>query len=324
MRGAAPRSVGREKRPECVSCRPTSRSSVVPKRSRCASTSVWRSAVEVADGVLADDQLVGVGAAVLADGDGFAAPDQLGAAQAEVVPAPSGQLAGPAVERAVPAFHRQDAPAIAGAQAARLERPGERRGRRRLQRFVERQARDRGRPGGRGRPGRSSGWQCGGRPRRRIVYRICRKRYDLCPLYCPVRPWRFMSGLASPILGEHGTRVGPRPRPSQPMATMAESERRASRASMRAPALFIGFPSPLLVKDGDYAKALRRCGIQLRAPRGIVVASAHWHTVRPLRVTGSQRASTTPRLRGLSVLAQRDELSVSGGAGPGHARRGAA
>ncbi len=57
---------------------------------------------------------------------------------------------------------------------------------------------------------------------------------------------------------------------------------------MRAPALFIGFPSPLLVKDDEYVKALRRCGIQLRAPRGIVIASARWHTVRPRRVTGSQ------------------------------------
>lgn len=58
---------------------------------------------------------------------------------------------------------------------------------------------------------------------------------------------------------------------------------------MRAPALFIGFPSPLLVKDDEYVKALRRCGIQLRPPRGIVIASARWHTVRPLRVTGSQK-----------------------------------
>jgi 4,5-DOPA dioxygenase extradiol len=70
---------------------------------------------------------------------------------------------------------------------------------------------------------------------------------------------------------------------------MEESERRASKRGMRAPALFIGFPSPMLVKDNEYAKALRRCGIQLRQPRGIVVASANWHTVRPLRVTGSQK-----------------------------------
>jgi 4,5-DOPA dioxygenase extradiol len=75
----------------------------------------------------------------------------------------------------------------------------------------------------------------------------------------------------------------------QPVATMDESERRSPRRSMRAPALFIGFPSPMLVKDDEYVKALRRCGIQLRPPRGIVVASARFHTVRPLRVTGSQK-----------------------------------
>jgi cobalt-zinc-cadmium efflux system outer membrane protein len=116
--------------------------------------------------------------------------------------------------------------------------------------------------------------------------------------------------LTPPIVGEHGTRVGCRPHPSQAVATMEESERRASKRGMRAPALFIGFPSPMLVRDNEYAKALRRCGIQLRQPRGIVVASAHWHTVRPLRVTGSQKAPPTSRLRRLSVLAQLDELSV--------------
>ena len=73
------------------------------------------------------------------------------------------------------------------------------------------------------------------------------------------------------------------------MAQTTDSERRRSRRSLRAPALFIGFPSPTLLKDDEYVRALRRCGIQLRAPRGIVVASARWHTVRPLRVTGSSR-----------------------------------
>jgi 4,5-DOPA dioxygenase extradiol len=74
------------------------------------------------------------------------------------------------------------------------------------------------------------------------------------------------------------------------MAETTESERRTTRKlSLRAPALFIGFPSPTLLKDDDYVRALRRCGIQLRAPRGIVVVSARWHTLRPLRVTGSPR-----------------------------------
>ncbi len=57
----------------------------------------------------------------------------------------------------------------------------------------------------------------------------------------------------------------------------------------RAPAAFIGFPSPLLLKDQEYATALRRFGISLRPPKGIVIASAHWHTMRPLRVTGSRK-----------------------------------
>jgi 4,5-DOPA dioxygenase extradiol len=59
------------------------------------------------------------------------------------------------------------------------------------------------------------------------------------------------------------------------------------RLRARAPATFIGFASPLLLKHQEYATALRRFGIRLRPPRGIVVASARWHTVRPLRVTGS-------------------------------------
>jgi 4,5-DOPA dioxygenase extradiol len=63
------------------------------------------------------------------------------------------------------------------------------------------------------------------------------------------------------------------------------------RTGARAPAAFIGFPSPLLLKDQDYATALRRFGIGLRPPKGIVVASARWHTIRPLRVTGSRKPS---------------------------------
>ena len=57
----------------------------------------------------------------------------------------------------------------------------------------------------------------------------------------------------------------------------------------RAPAAFVGFPSPLLLKDQEYSTALRRFGISLRPPKGIVVASARWHTMRPLRVTGSRK-----------------------------------
>jgi len=34
---------------------------------------------------------------------------------------------------------------------------------------------------------------------------------------------------------------------------------------------------------------LRRFGISLGPPKGIVIASAHWHTMRPVRVTGSRK-----------------------------------
>jgi 4,5-DOPA dioxygenase extradiol len=77
---------------------------------------------------------------------------------------------------------------------------------------------------------------------------------------------------------------------STPVAAEGQPSRhRRARNSARAPATFIGFPSPLLLKDEGYSTALRRFGIRLRQPKGIVVASARWHTVRPLRVTGSIR-----------------------------------
>ena len=73
-------------------------------------------------GRLADHQLARVGAAVVAHGDGFAAPDQLGAGAAEVAPAALGELRRLAGGRPVPSLHRQDAEAVPGAQAVRLER----------------------------------------------------------------------------------------------------------------------------------------------------------------------------------------------------------
>ena len=61
------------------------------------------------------------------DGDRLAAPDQLRAADAEALPAAARQVARLAVERAVPALHRQDAEPVADADAVELERARERR-----------------------------------------------------------------------------------------------------------------------------------------------------------------------------------------------------
>ena len=73
----------------------------------------------------ADHELAGVRPAVVAHGGRLAAPDQLRAREAEVPPAAAGQLGRVAVGRAVPALHRQDAEAVARAQAVGLERAGE-------------------------------------------------------------------------------------------------------------------------------------------------------------------------------------------------------
>ncbi len=91
---------------------------------------------QVGHGLRIDEQLVRICPAVVAHGHGFAAPDQLGAADPESAPAAPRQLAWPAVERAVPAFHRQDGEAIADAPAVDLQRLGQGRLRRGPERVV--------------------------------------------------------------------------------------------------------------------------------------------------------------------------------------------
>src|SRR5580704_7618010 len=67
--------------------------------------------------VRSDDNLIGIGAASVIDGGGFASPDEFGAALAETLPAADGIVAGIAVGSAVPAFHRIDSDAIADSDA---------------------------------------------------------------------------------------------------------------------------------------------------------------------------------------------------------------
>src|SRR5580704_18579411 len=77
--------------------------------------------------VRSDDDLIGIGAACVIDGGGFAAPDEFCAALAEALPAPDGVVAGVAVGRAVPAFHGIDGDAIADFDAAAIDRTEQRR-----------------------------------------------------------------------------------------------------------------------------------------------------------------------------------------------------
>jgi 4,5-DOPA dioxygenase extradiol len=84
------------------------------------------------------------------------------------------------------------------------------------------------------------------------------------------------------------------------MGLVIDFQRR--RLSARAPATFLGFPTPTLANDGEYSQALRRFGAQLRPPRGVVAVSARWQVPRPLRVASrhvperapSSGAPTTP------------------------------
>lgn len=72
----------------------------------------------------------------------------------------------------------------------------------------------------------------------------------------------------------------------------AGAPNRRDPRSSRAPALFISHGSPLAVMDEGFKQALRRFGIRLRDPKGLIVVSAHWESMRPLRVTGAR----TPQL----------------------------
>lgn len=75
-------------------------------------------------------------------------------------------------------------------------------------------------------------------------------------------------------------------------------ERRRRQASYRTPALFISHGSPLVVMDEAYKRALRRFGVQLRDPKGLVVVSAHWQSMRPLRVTSTRRPAIVQDFEG--------------------------
>jgi 4,5-DOPA dioxygenase extradiol len=64
-------------------------------------------------------------------------------------------------------------------------------------------------------------------------------------------------------------------------------ERRGAR-DVRAPALFLSHGAAALAVSG-FGQTLRRFGTRLRPPRGIVVVSAQWQEMRPVRVTAHRK-----------------------------------
>src|SRR5262249_43377086 len=74
------------------------------------------------DLVIDDAELIWIGPAVALDGESLAAPNELAAAFAKMLPTADCVFTRPAVGRAVPAFHRMNAPAVADAESADIER----------------------------------------------------------------------------------------------------------------------------------------------------------------------------------------------------------
>src|SRR6266542_601201 len=78
------------------------------------------------DVVIDDRELIRICTRVILHGECFAAPDQFGAAFAEMFPAAQCVLGGLAGGGSIPAFHGVDAPAVADDEAANIQRLGER------------------------------------------------------------------------------------------------------------------------------------------------------------------------------------------------------
>jgi 4,5-DOPA dioxygenase extradiol len=73
---------------------------------------------------------------------------------------------------------------------------------------------------------------------------------------------------------------------------------RRDQTDRRAPAIFVSHGSPLALVDADFKQALRVYAAHLRPPLHILVVSAHWTSVRPLRVTSSARPDTLHEFEG--------------------------
>jgi 4,5-DOPA dioxygenase extradiol len=89
---------------------------------------------------------------------------------------------------------------------------------------------------------------------------------------------------------------------------------RRDHADHRAPALFVSHGSPLALVEDEFKGPLRRFGAHLRPAKSVIVVSAHWQTIRPLRVTSSRRPATLHDFEGFPAW-----LSTITYKCPGHA-----
>jgi 4,5-DOPA dioxygenase extradiol len=69
----------------------------------------------------------------------------------------------------------------------------------------------------------------------------------------------------------------------------AQRESAGGEVSRRMPALFVAHGVPASLLDVEYGNALRRFSARQVSLDGIVVVSAHWESLRPIRVTRSEQ-----------------------------------
>ena len=121
--GSIPLScVGRQNRPECVSCSPTTRSSVPPTCCRWAARRISSSSARPRRVCSAALQLVGVCTGLGSNGNRLPSPDQFCSAESEMAPPAAGVIRRISIGEPVPSFHWMDCKPIA--DGFRAEREG--------------------------------------------------------------------------------------------------------------------------------------------------------------------------------------------------------
>lgn len=95
----------------------------------------------------------------------------------------------------------------------------------------------------------------------------------------------------------------------------AGGDRRTPDWGRRVPALFVSHGVPASVLDHEFVNALRRFSARQLMLDGIVVVSAHWESLRPVRVTRVAQPELLYDFKGLPSPAQRFDYPCRGSAG---------
>jgi hypothetical protein len=95
-------------------------------------------------------------------------------------------------------------------------------------------------------------------------------------------------------------------------AAGAGNEARKEHPGRRVPALFVSHGVPASLFDLEYGNALRRFSARQVTLDGIVVVSAHWESLRPVRVTRSEQPTLLQDFSGMPTPVQRFSYQLRG------------